>query len=69
MTIFSEWFKGLSWRCDICHVERPDEKISVHKIDITPGGFPPGPVTRNVKYCNDNPACKQGAESWKEAQR
>jgi|HubBroStandDraft_2_1064218.scaffolds.fasta_scaffold36907_4 hypothetical protein len=58
--------RPLSWKCDICHDERPDEQISVHKADIGPPNFPPGMVTRNVKYCNDRPACKQGAENWKE---
>lgn len=57
---------GLTWRCNICHNVRPDEKISVHKIDIGPRDLPPGTVVRNVKYCNDNPACKQGAENWVE---
>lgn len=57
---------GISWECDICHAERPDEKISVHKADITPAKFPPGTVTRNVKYCNDNSACKAAAENWRE---
>ena len=57
---------GLTWKCDICHAERPDEKISVHKVDITPTNFQPGTATRNVKYCNDNPACKAAAENWRE---
>ena len=61
----SDW-SDLTWKCDICHQERPDPAISVYKVDITPAGFPRGMATRNVKYCNDNPACKQGAENWKE---
>lgn len=49
----------LTWLCDICHQERPDKFISVHKVDITPENppLPPWTVTRNVKYCNDKPAC------------
>lgn len=59
-----DWMKGLTWKCDICRRTRPDEKISVHKVDIGPPAFPPGTATRNVKYCNDSPACRQGAEDW-----
>jgi len=59
-----DWMKSLTWKCDICHLERPDAQISVHKVDIYPQQ--PGVATRNVKYCNDNPACKEGAENWKE---
>jgi len=58
----SEWM----WKCDICRAERPDVFISVHKLDIGPKEFPPGTMVRNVKYCNDNPACKEGAANWKE---
>lgn len=57
---------SLTWRCDLCHQERPDEKISVHKVDIGPQNLPPGTVIRNVKFCNDNPVCIVGAEHWKE---
>lgn len=59
-------FEDLTWRCDICQAVRPDAKISVQKVDITPANLSPGIVTRNVKFCNDNPACQQGAENWKE---
>jgi hypothetical protein len=57
-------FENLTWKCDICRRERPDAQISVHKVDIGPADQP-GIVIRNVKYCNDNPACKEGAENWK----
>lgn len=56
----------LTWRCDICREMRPDEKISVWKVDIGPKALP-GAVIRNVKFCNDKPACESGAENWKEA--
>lgn len=56
----------LTWRCDVCHAERPDAHISVHKVDLHPER--PGIVIRNVKFCNDNPACIVGAEHWKEKQ-
>lgn len=58
-------FANLTWKCDICHLERPDAAISVRKVDISPKGLPPGTVTRNVKFCNDSPTCKEGADNWK----
>jgi len=63
-----DWMETLTWHCDICGKERPDAQISVWKVDITPPGspLPPWTISRNVKYCNDNPACKEGAENWKE---
>lgn len=57
-------FTRLTWKCDICRAERPDAKISVHKVDLYPER--PGLGVRNIKYCNDNPACKEGAENWKD---
>ena len=60
------FFDNPTWTCDICHHERPDAQISVHKVDLTPADLlPRGQVIRNVKFCNDNPACKEGAENWK----
>jgi len=29
-----EYLRNLSWKCDICHRERPDAQISVYKVDI-----------------------------------
>jgi hypothetical protein len=66
---WTEFMARQTWRCDICRQVRPDAQISVHKVDITPEKFPPGSMIRNVKYCNDKPACKQGAENWKEKNR
>lgn len=57
---------AFTWSCDICGKERPDAKISVHKVDIGPEGLPPGTVTRNIKYCNDNPNCYEAAKNWNE---
>jgi hypothetical protein len=65
MSINREWLESLTWRCDICRKERPDSKISVHKVDIGPKASP-GMITRNVKYCNDNPHCYDGALNWNE---
>lgn len=51
-------------RCDICKTLRRDDQIDVHKIDMHPEQ--PGTVVRNVKYCNDKPACFEGALKWPE---
>lgn len=59
-------FENLTWRCAICQAERPDAKISVHKVDIGPKNLPAGCMVRNVKYCNDNPLCYEGAKNWNE---
>lgn len=55
-----------TWKCDICRRERPDAKISVHKVDIGPKNLPPGTMCRNVKFCNDNHLCEQAAKNWSE---
>jgi hypothetical protein len=59
-------FDSFTWRCDICHEERPDSKISVYKVDIGPRSLPSGTLVRNVKYCNDNSRCYEGALHWSE---
>lgn len=66
MTHLTDWMASQTWKCDICREERPDAFISVYKVDITPKNLPPGSVVRNVKYCSDDPACKNGAMNWKE---
>lgn len=58
-------FDNLTWRCDICHLERPDAQISVHKVDIGPKSSP-GIVVRHVKYCNDSQFCEDAAKIWQE---
>lgn len=57
---------GDTWRCDICGEMRPDALISVYKVDIGPKNLPAGTMIRNVKFCNDDPACAQAAENWDE---
>jgi hypothetical protein len=69
MTTSRDWMTSLTWKCDICHRERPDDKISVHHVDIGSPNLPPRTMIRNVKYCNDTLACCQGAENWKEPAR
>ena len=59
----------MTWECHVCGAERPDEKISVHKVEEWFGI--PGmrvPVTANVRYCNDNDMCafkaQEVGEGW-----
>lgn len=48
-----------TWTCHVCGDRRPDERISVHKSERE---FVWGTtVTENVRYCNDRPACREGA--------
>ncbi len=63
MSEVDKFMGNLTWTCDICGRQRPDASISVHKVDLHPER--PGIVIRNVKYCNDKPDCRQGAENWK----
>ncbi len=47
----------LTWNCGVCRKERPDEKISVRSYPMkTLSG-----ATINLKYCNDNDDCIEGA--------
>jgi len=48
---------NLTWRCQICKKERPDDKISV--VSYTLKDFPNAEA--NIKYCNDNMDCYRGA--------
>ena len=55
---------ALTWTCHVCGAERPDERISVYSSNTTlPSGVT---MTQNVRYCNDRPACIEGARdvSW-----
>lgn len=52
----------LTWWCHLCARERPDEFISVYKIDKSEKyGLPPGTITLNVRFCNDNEKCRDAA--------
>ena len=52
-----------SWTCHVCGEDRPNEKVSVLKTDHSKEwNLPPGTVMQNVRYCNDNPACIEGAK-------
>lgn len=52
---------GDTWTCDICKTERPDARISVHRIPILKkDGVEIG--HRNIRYCNDNDECYEKAK-------
>jgi len=46
-----------SWKCHICGEERPDDKISVLSKPYIIG-------VQNIRYCNDRPACIEGAKDF-----
>jgi hypothetical protein len=50
--------QNLTWTCHVCGKERPDDKIGVHSTTVTKNDIP---ITQNVRYCNDNPECIDGA--------
>ncbi len=51
--------RDLVWRCHVCGAERPDAQISVLSRERMIGRVA---FTENVRYCNDNPACIEGAK-------
>ncbi len=50
-----------TWKCHVCGTERPDERISVLSKPVNLKGFD---FTENVRYCNDNPECVEGAKTF-----
>lgn len=57
----------LYWKCHICRSERRDEFIGVMSFPVTSGPAADMGVTRNVRYCNDNPPCIAEAVRWSRA--
>lgn len=54
----------LKWTCHVCGSERPDNRISVFKRDISLShGLPVGTVQMNIRYCNDRMDCFKGTET------
>ena len=51
-----------TWTCHICGEERPDERISVLSKPLFVGGQRLG--VQNIRYCNDRPACIEGAQTF-----
>ena len=47
-----------TWTCHVCGKERPDAAISVYSTTKYIGTIP---VKQNVRYCNDDPKCIEGA--------
>jgi len=65
-----DYMRKLSWRCQMCNKERPDNKISVYSSDLTVaiglGDMGENIVTLNTKYCNDNKECEKKAQKHNE---
>jgi len=55
-------FKDLTWTCQICGQERPDERISVVTKPLVINGQTVG--EQNIRYCNDRAACIEGAKTF-----
>jgi len=51
-----------TWKCHICGEERPDDKISVLSKQLVINNRVCG--EQNIRYCNDRPACIEGAKSY-----
>jgi hypothetical protein len=49
------------WTCHVCGDYRPDSAISVYSSTIMLAGNIP--MQQNVRYCNDRPACQEGAKN------
>lgn len=52
-------------RCRVCGDVRPDDKISIKKVDESAHAFlPAGTIVTYFRFCSDRPACIAGAEKW-----
>ena len=51
-----------TWTCHICKRERPDVLISVYSKPLVYNGRMFG--DQNIRYCNDTPACFEGAKRF-----
>jgi hypothetical protein len=58
MTLFD------TWKCHICGEERPDDKISVLSKPLIINGQVVLGSQQNIRYCNDRPACIEGAKEF-----
>jgi len=56
-----------TWKCHICGEERPDDKISVLIKPVIITGLRCG--KQNIRYCNDRPACIEGAKRFDFSER
>lgn len=49
---------SVSWICNVCRQRRPDQFISVRRIDLSADFHaPPETIMQNTRYCNDRPYC------------
>ena len=55
--------ENLTWRCEICKEERPDNRINVMSYFLKSLGG----ATRNLKYCNDKEECLKEAKKRSES--
>ncbi len=51
-----------TWKCHVCGEERPDDKISVLSKPLIINGQVVPDSPQNIRYCNDRPACIEGAK-------
>jgi len=57
----------MTWFCQICNLERPDDKVGVLSYNLKGSkGKTISNITVNIKYCKDNPLCYKGALRKKE---
>ena len=69
MSDYGTW-RDITWTCHVCGEERPDDKISVFKRDISAeNNLPPGCATENIRYCNDRSACSERAKTMRLSKR
>jgi len=56
----------VTWKCHICGRIRPDNRISVWRSDLTQKFLQgKGLMKQNVRFCNDNPDCKEKAKTFR----
>lgn len=48
-----------TWECEVCGDERPDDLIAVAKASLMTRNS--SVIGRNMKYCMDRKACRDGA--------
>lgn len=54
----------LTWTCMVCGKRRPDSSISVFtRDDSHEYGMSLGSVKTNIRHCNDNNKCPEGAKT------
>jgi hypothetical protein len=51
------------WKCHICGVFRPDDKISVRKHAHPVKGMAPTTMGENIRYCNDRMSCIEASRT------